>query len=82
MKATGIVRRVDDLGRVVIPKSLRKTLNLTAKEPVEIFVNENGVVLKKYEPGCSFCGEMAGLSDFKGTKICKGCLEEAKQLNT
>ena len=56
MKATGIVRRLDDLGRIVLPIELRRTLNLEIKDPVEIFTENDCVILKKFEPTCIFCG--------------------------
>ena len=58
MKATGIVRQIDDLGRVVIPKELRKTMNLKRKDSLEIFVEGNNIISAKYENGCLFCGEL------------------------
>ena len=56
MKSTGVVRRIDELGRIVLPIEIRKTLALSSKDTVEIFVNGDTIVLKKYEPSCIFCG--------------------------
>ena len=74
MKSTGIVRRIDDLGRVVLPIEIRKTLALESKDAVEIFVNEDTIVLKKYEPSCIFCGSVEDAKVYTGKIICKKCL--------
>ena len=74
MKSTGIVRRIDDLGRVVLPIEIRKTLALESQDAVEIFVNEDTIVLKKYEPSCIFCGSVEDAKVYKGKIICKKCL--------
>lgn len=55
MKATGIVRKVDELGRIVLPIELRRTLDIEIKDPIEIFVDDEYILLKKYEPACIFC---------------------------
>ena len=78
MKATGIVRPIDNLGRVVLPKSLRDAYNLNLKDPVEIFTDENSIILRKYEPSCIFCGETSNVVIFKDKKICDDCLNEIK----
>ncbi|WP_040194794.1 AbrB/MazE/SpoVT family DNA-binding domain-containing protein [Clostridium culturomicium] len=76
MKATGIVRKIDDLGRVVLPIELRRTLNIDIKDPVEIFIEGDLIILKKYEPACVFCGEAANVENFRGKNVCKSCAEE------
>lgn len=76
MKATGIVRKIDDLGRIVIPMELRKTLNISEKDSLAIFVDGERVILKKHEPVCVFCGEASNVIDFKGKKVCKQCFDE------
>ena len=78
MKATGIVRRLDDLGRIVLPIELRRTLNLEIKDPVEIFTENDCVILKKFEPTCFFCGSSKEVTDFKGKTVCAGCVKELK----
>ena len=79
MKATGIVRRIDDLGRVVIPKEIRRTLRIKEGTPLEIFTDREGqIILKKYEPACIFCGDARDVINYKGKNICKNCLEEMK----
>lgn len=74
MKSTGIVRKVDELGRVVIPIELRRTLNIEEKDSLEIYVDGDKIILRKYEPACIFCGNAAGVENFKGKKICRSCM--------
>ena len=69
MKSTGIVRKVDELGRVVLPIELRRSLNIDVKDSLEIFVDEEKIVLKKYEPADIFTGSMDNLIDFNGKKV-------------
>ncbi len=77
MKATGIVRQFDDLGRVVIPKGIRTRYGLTAGDSVEIFVNDDGsIVMKKYEPACLFCSCTDGVIEYEGKLICKNCIDK------
>lgn len=78
MKSTGIVRRIDDLGRIVIPKEVRDILEMQRETPIEIFVNSDTVILKKYVVGCSFCGatEENQLHTFKQKKLCSSCIEK------
>ena len=79
MKATGIVRRFDENGRFVIPMELRKQLGLdTRDDALEIFVEDDRIILTKYAPACIFCGEMDNLISYKDKKICGGC---AKKIN-
>ncbi|MBQ7668996.1 MAG: AbrB/MazE/SpoVT family DNA-binding domain-containing protein [Clostridia bacterium] len=78
MKATGIVRKVDELGRVVLPIELRRNLNISEKDSLEIYVDGNSVILKKYEPDCIFCGNAKDVINFKGKNICSHCLKEMK----
>lgn len=75
MKSTGIVRKVDDLGRVVIPIELRRTLGIEERDALEIYVDEEKIVLKKYEPACVFCGNAEGIENFRGKNICRECAE-------
>jgi transcriptional pleiotropic regulator of transition state genes len=78
LKATGIVRRVDDLGRIVIPKELRKTMDISEGDPLEIFIDGGSVMFKKYEPACIFCGEVKGVMVYKGKNICQNCMKELR----
>jgi len=78
MKSTGIVRRIDDLGRICLPKELRRTLNIADGDPMEIFVDGNRIVLRKYHPdgSCSLCGEFANrYAEFGHHRVCPGCAE-------
>ena len=78
MKSTGIVRKVDELGRIVIPVELRRTLNIDVKDALEIYVDGEQIILKKYEPCCIFCGDARHIENYKGKNICKKCLSELK----
>lgn len=78
IKSTGIVRKVDELGRIVLPIELRRTLDIGEKDAVEIYVEGTSIVLKKYQPSCIFCGEAKKVVDFKGKNICTKCLKELK----
>lgn len=79
MKSTGVVRRVDDLGRIVIPIELRRTLDIDIKDALEIYTEGELIILKKYEPACIFCGEGKDVINYKGKNICNGCLKELKK---
>ncbi len=74
IKATGIVRRVDELGRLVLPKELRNTMQIQHDDPLEIYVEEDRIILKKYQPTCVFCGSSEELVDFGDKKVCKACI--------
>jgi transcriptional pleiotropic regulator of transition state genes len=74
MKSTGIVRKIDPLGRIVLPMELRKTLNINEKDPLEIFVDGASIILSKYEPACVFCSRVKGNIVFEGKNICSDCL--------
>jgi len=80
MKATGIVRPVDALGRIVIPVELRRNLDIQTNDSLEIFVDGSYIMLKKYEPTCVFCGNADNVKLVKGKYVCADCLEEMKKL--
>ncbi len=80
MKSTGIVRKVDELGRVVLPIELRRNLNINEKDSLEIFVDDEKVILKKYEPADIFTGSMENLIDYKGKKVSKESIIEMAKL--
>lgn len=80
MKSTGIVRKVDELGRVVLPIELRRNLNIQEKDSLEIFVDDEKIILKKYEPADIFNGSMDDLIDYKGKKISKGTIYELAKM--
>ncbi|WP_425446826.1 AbrB/MazE/SpoVT family DNA-binding domain-containing protein [Dethiothermospora halolimnae] len=79
MKSTGIVRKVDELGRIVIPKELRKTFDIAEKDSLEIYVDGEQIILKKYSPACIFCGQAKDVEEYKGKKICPECREDLKK---
>lgn len=79
MKSTGIVRRVDELGRIVLPIELRRTLDINKTDSLEIYVDGNQIVLRKYEPACIFCNSAMKVSNFKGRNICQECLDQLKE---
>ena len=74
MKSTGIVRKVDELGRVVLPIELRRNLDISEKDGLEISVDNDRIVLRKYAPACVFCGSEEDVSAFKNKNVCKACL--------
>ncbi|MCR3761813.1 AbrB/MazE/SpoVT family DNA-binding domain-containing protein [Clostridium felsineum] len=78
MNSIGIVRKVDELGRIVIPKETRSQLNINEGDSLEIFIDEveSHIVLRKYAPGCTFCNSLSDISYFKGVRVCKQCKEE------
>lgn len=80
MKAIGIVRKIDELGRIVLPIETRRSLDLEPRDGVEIFVEKNRVILQKYEPACMFCGEAEDIVTYKDKRICKACLAEMTKL--
>ena len=80
MKSTGIIRRVDELGRVVLPIELRNKLGITEKDPMEIFVDGSSIILKKFEPNCIFCGSSKNLIDYQDKLVCDKCAEKISKL--
>ena len=80
MKSTGIVRKVDELGRIVLPIELRRTLEIAERDSLEIYVEGSTIILKKYEPACIFCGDAKDVVNYKGRIICRTCLDEMKKI--
>lgn len=80
MKSIGIVRKIDELGRIVLPKELRGTLKIEHKDPVEIFVEGESIILKKYEPSCIFCGNASGIVTYMDKRICRNCLDRLTRI--
>ena len=80
MKTTGMIRQLDSLGRVVLPIELRRSLGIGPKDMLEIMVEDQSLVLRKYETNCHFCGGSQGLSSFMGKMICRQCIRELKNL--
>jgi len=80
MKATGMTRQVDELGRFVLPIEIRRTLGIKVKDTLEIFIDEDRIVLKKYEPACIFCNSADNVVLYEGKRICGECLSKLKKL--
>ncbi|GHU37107.1 SpoVT/AbrB family regulatory protein [Clostridia bacterium] len=76
MKSTGIVRKVDELGRVVLPAEIRKNLNISLRDPIEIYTKDDLIYLRKYQFSCVICGELNHLKLFNEKHICKDCVKE------
>ena len=75
MKSTGIIRRVDELGRVVLPIEIRRILDIEERDPLEIILEEDRIVLRKLQPTCIFCGAEEDLHEYRSKRICRDCLE-------
>ena len=80
MKSTGMIRKVDELGRVVIPKEIRKKLDIEERDPIEIYIDGESIILKKFESSCIFCGNMEDVVPYKEKLICRECLERISSL--
>lgn len=78
MKSTGVVRKVDELGRVVLPISIRQIMDINEKDALEIFTDENKIILQKYQPSCIFCNNADNIVFFNGKRICEECLAKIK----
>ncbi len=76
MKSTGIVRPLDELGRIVIPIELRRTYDIGPKDALEIYVDGDKIILKKFQRSCTFCGNKDGVAEFKGKFVCADCVKE------
>ncbi len=79
MKSTGIIRSIDELGRIVVPKEMRSKMGMSSQDPIEIYVEDDKIILKKYENACSFCGSRTNLTTFKEKMVCTSCIEEIKE---
>lgn len=80
MKSTGVVRKVDELGRIVLPKTLRETMNIQEKDSLEIFTDNNRIILQKYHPACEFCNNADNIIFFGEKRLCRDCIEQIKKL--
>ena len=78
MKSTGIVRKVDDLGRIVLPIELRRTLDIAERDELEIYLDDDKVVMRKYEPSCVFCSSTWNLVEYCGKNVCSDCIRKMK----
>ena len=81
MKSTGIVRNIDELGRIVVPKEIRQRMGIANTDPVEIYVDGDKIILKKFSPACHFCGSTESVIDYKGKNICSACVSELSSIN-
>jgi len=80
MKSTGITRQVDELGRFVLPIEIRRALDIQIKDSLEIFTDDDRIILKKYQPACIFCNDADDVVYFGGKRVCKKCLADLKKL--
>ncbi len=78
MKSTGIVRKVDELGRIVLPIEMRRTLDIAERDALEIYVDGENIILKKYQPACIFCENTKDTIQFEGKNVCAGCINKLK----
>ena len=78
IKSTGIVRKVDELGRVVLPIEMRRTLDISEKDALEIYVEGENIILRKYQAACVFCDSTKDIVNFKGRNVCTSCIEKLK----
>lgn len=74
MKSTGIVRKVDELGRIVLPIELRRTLDIAERDTLEIFVSDDTILLRKYHPTCVFCDSGRNITSYRGKNVCAACI--------
>ena len=79
MKSTGIIRKVDDLGRIVLPIELRRTLDIAERDEQEIYMVNDRIILQRFEPACIFCGSSRGLIAFRGKNVCQDCVKKMSQ---
>lgn len=75
LKSTGIVRKVDELGRIVLPIELRHTLDIEPRDSLEIYVDGNTILLRKYHPTCIFCEDSSDIVSFRGKNVCRKCIQ-------
>ena len=78
MKSTGVVRKIDELGRIVLPIEIRKTLDIQQKDALEMFIDEDKIILQKYQPSCIFCNQVEDIVYFNGKRVCTACIEKMK----
>lgn len=78
MKTSGIVRKVDELGRIVLPVEMRRLLNISEKDALEIALENEAIVIRKHHSECVFCGSVKDVVEFKGRNICAECISQLK----
>lgn len=81
MKSTGMVRKVDELGRIVLPSEIRKSMDINIRDSLEIFTDGGRIILQKYQPACLFCGDASDVIFFEEKRICRACLARLKTLS-
>lgn len=81
MKSTGMVKRIDELGRIVLPKNVRQPMGIDTGDSVEIFTDGDRIILRKFEPACVFCGEAENVVFYQEKRICAACVERIKHLS-
>jgi len=79
MKSTGIIRKVDELGRIVLPIELRRTLDIAERDELEIFMESDRIILQKFEPSCIFCASSRGLASYRGKNVCQECIQNMRK---
>lgn len=80
MKSTGIIRRVDELGRIVLPIELRRMLDIAERDELEIYIENDHIILQKYEPACVFCGSARMLTSYRGKNVCQECIRSMTRI--
>ena len=81
LKSTGIVRKVDELGRIVLPIELRRTLDIAEKDALEIYMDGSAIILKKYQPACIFCDNAKDVVVYKGKNVCSRCIKSLREMD-
>ena len=79
MKSTGIIRKVDDLGRIVLPIELRRVLDISERDELEIYMENDRIILQKFEPACIFCGSSKGLISYRRKNVCQNCIKKMSE---
>jgi transcriptional pleiotropic regulator of transition state genes len=79
MKATGIIRKVDELGRIVLPIEIRRTMDIAERDELEIFMDGDQIILQKFQPSCVFCGSTHSLVSYEGKNLCTDCVRKIGQ---
>lgn len=79
MKSTGIIRKVDELGRIVLPIELRRTLDIAERDELEIYMENDRIILQKFEPACVFCGSFRGLLSYRRKNVCQDCVKKMSE---
>lgn len=80
MKSTGIIRKVDELGRIVLPIELRRTLDIAERDELEIYMEGDRIILQKFEPSCVFCAASQGLVTYRGKNVCQECIQNMSRV--